>query len=121
MTITLPLPPAELAPNWRSRSHWPKTRAIAEYRNTAKVCALFALGPRYRMPRWKLATVQATFYFRDARRRDGDNLAASLKSAWDGLVDAGIIEDDSGLTHAPVVVGVDRRSPRVELWVEGAP
>jgi len=33
---------------------------------------------------WPAATIQATFYHAQARRRDSDNLAASLKSAVDG-------------------------------------
>ena len=63
---------------------------------------------------------QATFYFRDLRRRDRDNLLASLKAAFDGLADAHILEDDSGLVHLPVRIEKDRENPRVELEITRA-
>jgi Holliday junction resolvase RusA-like endonuclease len=40
-----------------------------------------------------------------------------MKSAYDGLVDAGILEDDSGVIHLPIEVGYDRARPRVEIVV----
>jgi Holliday junction resolvase RusA-like endonuclease len=40
-------------------------------------------------------TADVTFVVPDRRRRDMDNLLAMLKPAWDGLVDAGLLVDDS--------------------------
>jgi Holliday junction resolvase RusA-like endonuclease len=68
-------------------------------------------------PKWKHAATQAIFYFKVNRRRDADNLAAMLKPYWDGLADAGIIKNDSGFTHMPVIVKIDKKNPRVELHV----
>lgn len=111
MTITLPLPPRELHPN--SRPHWrTKAKHTKAYRH-----ASWAACPFDRHARWKEATVQATFYFKDARRRDRDGMLSSLKAAFDGLADAGLIADDSGLTHLPVIVKVDKLNPRVELHI----
>uniref|UniRef100_A0A6M3JTT8 Uncharacterized protein n=1 Tax=viral metagenome TaxID=1070528 RepID=A0A6M3JTT8_9ZZZZ len=42
------------------------------------------------------AIVKYTFIVPDLRRRDPDNLIASCKAILDGLVDAGVIRDDSG-------------------------
>lgn len=81
--------------------------------------ALFASHASSAWPyRLESATVQATFYHKDKRRRDGDNLLAMLKPVWDGMVDAGVFVDDSGLTHLPVVKLVDKDNPRVEITVE---
>ena len=60
----------------------------------------------------------ARFFFKTRRRRDRDNLLASLKAAFDGLADAGLVADDSGLIHMPVEQYIDRADPRVELVVE---
>jgi crossover junction endodeoxyribonuclease RusA len=114
MTFTLPLPPKALSPN--ARVHWrPKARAIAEYR-AAACLAGWEIPARLR-PTWAEATAQLTFYFRTKRRRDRDNLAASMKAAFDGLVDAGILADDAGLHHEPVRMEIDRERPRVEITI----
>jgi Holliday junction resolvase RusA-like endonuclease len=85
---------------------------VKAYRETARALA------------WKLggnplasASVQCRFYFATKRRRDGDNLLASMKSCFDGLVDAGVFTDDSGLTHLPVMQAKDAKNPRVEIHI----
>ncbi len=117
LTLSLPLPPRELSPN--ARPHYmAKARAKKKYRRFAWATAVGANGGTG--DRWPTATCQATFYVRDRRRRDRDNLLASLKAAFDGLTDARIIEDDAGLIHLPVQIDVDRENPRVELLVTRA-
>jgi len=66
----------------------------------------------------QVARVTARFFFKTRRRRDRDNLLASLKPAFDGLADAGLVVDDSGLIHMPVEQHIDRTDPRVELVVD---
>ena len=118
VTITLPLPPRELSPNARVH-HMVKAKAVRRYRRAAWACALEAQAPLFgRRPRWAAAKASATFYFPDRWQRDADNLLASLKAAFDGLADAGLIADDAGLTHAPVVVDVDADNPRVEIRLD---
>jgi len=118
LTITLFLPPKELHPN--SRCHWrTKAKHTASYRTTAMLQAWADMHcARHKAPKWETATVQATFYFKDNRRRDRDGMLSSLKAAFDGLADAGLIADDSGLTHLPVLVRSDKTNPRVELRIE---
>jgi len=92
-----------------------KARATKKYRQRAwaeAVCAMGGFGQQ-----WKRAECQAVFYVRDRRRRDRDNLLASLKAAFDGVTDAHVLEDDAGLVHKPVDVQVDRSNPRVELHI----
>lgn len=117
LTIVLPLPPAELSPN--GRPHWrQKAAKTATYRTCAKEAAMVAAHDHRdisnTMP-WEAAYTRATFYHRDSRRRDRDNLLASLKAGFDGLRDAGLLIDDDELTHLPVVRAVDRDNPRVEI------
>jgi len=119
--IELPLPPAVLHPN--ARTHWAaKARSTKRYRNSAYIRTLAVLngGPA---PRWQSATVRAAWYFAPAKRgaalrtRDADGLISWLKAAFDSLQDAGIIANDSGLTHLPHTVAIDAKHPRVVLTV----
>lgn len=118
ITIVLPLPPRTLSPN--GRSHWAtKARAVKKYRGDAKVAALAAMneaGMRC-APMWERATAAITFYKRTAHQSDLDNLIASLKAGLDGIADAGVIANDSGLTPLPPTVVKDAANPRVEIVV----
>jgi crossover junction endodeoxyribonuclease RusA len=118
LTIELPLPPKELSPN--ARVHWArKADRVKWYRGRAWAEALAAQGRNVRG--WKRATVQLTFYRKTRGRIDTDNALASCKALFDGLTDAGVIEDDCGLTHLPVKIDKDKDNPRVvvELTAQG--
>ena len=115
MRITLRLPPGALSPN--ARVPWAaKARATKRYR---EVAYLTALASRPKRP-MRVAKVTSRFFFPTRRRRDRDNLLASLKPAFDGLADASVVADDSGMIHMPVEQHMDRDDPRVEIVVEGA-
>jgi Holliday junction resolvase RusA-like endonuclease len=119
LTVTIPLPPRELSPNYTVGSRGArlgKAAKIRKYRQAAYLAGLAAINRRA-APKWVAATARATFYVRDRRRRDADNALASLKAAFDGLKDAGIVADDSGITHLPVVFVLDKQHPRVEITV----
>lgn len=122
LTITLPLPNASLSPN--SRKHWRvKAKFTKLYRLLANIEAINSML-RANMHhaewtfKWQSATVRCHFYHRDSRRRDADNLLASMKAAFDGLADAGLVTNDSGFTHLPVLVAKDGKNPRVEITIE---
>jgi len=115
--ITLPLPLAELSPN--ARVFWAKKAKITKaYREYTWAETKKRLG-RSDPPRWAEATVQATFYYPTAHKHDRDNALASLKAAFDGIADAGVVENDAGLIHLPVKMEIDRDRPRLELVIEG--
>lgn len=116
MIIELSLPPACLSPN--GRAHWAKKhQATKRYRELAYYVARQALG-RADPPRWAEATEQATFYFTSNRRRDQDNLIGSLKAAFDGIADAGIVADDCGLSHLrPIIIVNPATTPRVVIEI----
>jgi crossover junction endodeoxyribonuclease RusA len=114
LTFTLRMPPRELSPN--ARAHWRvKAAATKSYRLAGYLAGCRVLASE--RPGWVEAVAQVTFWLPDRRRRDRDNLAASLKAAFDGLVDAGILADDAGLHHAPLRLEVDARWPRVEITI----
>lgn len=46
-------------------------------------------------PAMKRISVQLTWWVNDRRRRDTDNLWPTLKACCDGLVDAGLVPDDT--------------------------
>lgn len=116
ITLRFPFPPGELSPNV-SVHHMTKARKVKEYRDT---CGWLAKGQLQPTPITLASPVLAsvTFGVTDKRRRDLDNLMASIKPLWDGMVDADVLQDDSTehLRHAEskLVVG-DEKYVEVEL------
>lgn len=102
ITITLEMPHKHLSPN--SRCHWAqKSQKKRAQRGAASSLIRSELGVVF-SPKWKAANVQIIVTPPDRRRRDKDNLLASLKAAFDGAQDAGLIADDSGLTYLPITI-----------------
>lgn len=116
--IILRTPSKALSPN--ARVHWAvKSRATKEYRETAKLKAK-EYPATYRGFPWPKATVKCEFYFRTKHRRDLDNLIASMKPAFDGLADAGIVANDSDFIPLPPTVLADKKfaEPFVVITIE---
>ena len=122
VTVTVGAPARVLSPN--ARAHWAvRAKATKRARVEAWAATQVAMYETNEKGGWKEATCQVHWYARDNRRRDKDNCLASLKPTFDGLVDAGLLKDDSALTHLPLVIMVDTRNPRIELhlkrWEDG--
>jgi Holliday junction resolvase RusA-like endonuclease len=122
ITITLPLPPKELSPNYTVGSRGQRMGKAAKtkkYRKFASEETQIATGAFDSRAAWywPAADVQCTFYHKDARRRDKDNALASMKAAFDGIADAGLVSDDSALTYLPVVMLKSKENPRVEVTI----
>lgn len=116
IVVTVPLPSANLSPN--KRVHWAtKARDARYHREFAKLRACKALLHYDKKPQWKMAVVSCEAFFDVNRKRDGDNFIAAMKSTFDGLADAGIVENDSGFIHMPPVFSLDRQKPRVEITI----
>ena len=62
-------------------------------------------------------TIVYKFYVQDNRRRDIDNMIASIN---DALVSSGIIQDDSWqfLSIGAAEAEIDKDNPRAELWID---
>jgi hypothetical protein len=116
ITIELPIPPAVLHPNARTcrQAKWGSTK---RYRNSAYLRTLEALNGAA-APKWKSATLHATWYFRTAARRDLDNLGAWLKAGHDGIADAGIVENDRDFIPLPPTVNTGDARPRIIITIE---
>jgi hypothetical protein len=93
-----------------------KAAVAKSYREKAKVIAK-AEGIE---DTWQKATIEATFFHKQKRSRDDINHMAMLKPAYDGIVDSGLLEDDSSdhLTTLPAKFEIDKKFPRVELLIE---
>ena len=87
------LPDPDLSPN--KRLHW---RPRAKATKVAKEEATGLVDEQGRPTKpYERAHITITWIAKDKRRRDPDNLFASCKSYVDGLVTAGLIEDDSAM------------------------
>lgn len=95
--VKLPIPPTILRPN--SRSHWGKKSKV-----TKKMRFLSSIAFKKDIPElynrlfepYESVTIQRLFYFKTNRRRDKDNFNAGTKAFNDGMVDSGLLCDDSG-------------------------
>ena|SRR3990167_3202428 len=125
--LSLPWPPDELHPNKAVRLHWSvKAKARRMYREQV---GWIAKEEVYHPPGQRVGNIrilpfnppviaQVTFFVPDRRRRDTDNLMTSLKAAWDGIVDAGILKDDSSdLLHHETPIVQYRPADKFEVQI----
>ena len=86
-TIHVPLTANPLSLN--GRQHWRvKAKHTKQWRQFAALSAT-------RYPELPACDVTLTWFVTDKRRRDEDNLYPLLKALCDGLVDAGVVPDDT--------------------------
>jgi Holliday junction resolvase RusA-like endonuclease len=93
-----------------------KAGAIKKYRRIT--CEAVEAEQIETMP-WAHVTVQAAFFYADKRRRDQDNAMGALKSAYDGIVDSGLVADDDyeHMERGAPTFSIDPKSPRVEITI----
>lgn len=91
VSFSLPWPSKDLSPN--ARIHWArKAKAVKQARQAAGYLTIGASrGARGQFK--GAAKLSFTFCPPDKRRRDRDNLIASMKAATDGIADAIGIDD----------------------------
>lgn len=84
------------------RGHWSERRDVTDYwRPTAAAAAR-----RAHVPAMRLAAITVTFHKATAARYDPGNLAPVSKAIVDGIVDAGVLPDDS----REYLIGPDHRA-----------
>lgn len=92
---------ARIAREVRSSAHW--------------------LAKSHRLPRGcKHVTVELHYRPSTNRKRDTDNLTATAKPIYDGLVDAGVVADDTPdrmTKREPIIHPADTTSLRGHLWL----
>lgn len=119
ITVILPLPPRILSPNCpigSFRGRMMRAAAAKRQKRLAKEAAEDAM----RGERWEAASVRVVFYHKTRRRRDDVNALAMLKSAYDGVVEAGLVPDDDRghLRTDGADFAIDKSWPRVEMTFE---
>jgi crossover junction endodeoxyribonuclease RusA len=100
------------------RTHW---RVKAKH--TADIRAWIREWAWHHVPACSVTDVTLHYVPRDARRRDADNLVPILKACCDGLVDAGVVPDDTPelmRKHMPVIDAPNRADPHLYLVVREA-
>lgn len=99
------------------RKHWAvKMKDVKEWRDAAHV-----LARHFKVPPCRRIVVELHLYPKGERRRDPDNLVASLKPLIDGLVDAGVVADDTEAfvqRSFPVIHPATGQTTRFVLRVE---
>lgn len=116
-TWTMPLsydrPPLTLNQRGHWRVHDPARKALrAEAATRARALGIPACGH---------ITTRLHYRAPDRRRRDEDNLIATAKPLWDGLVDAGIVPDDTSeyMTKLmPIIHPPDGTGPALWLAID---
>lgn len=119
MLITLPLPSSDLHAHAKGNSHWRKSKATKAARQLACGLGLQARGRGAKCR--SIVRAHYQFFVPDLKVRDTTNMLSSMKSAIDGLVDAGVIyrDDWQWLRLGKVDVSLCRENPRVEITITG--
>lgn len=113
-TYTIVLPWKRPLLSMNDRMHWAqKARLTRQVRDTTRLLA-------WGLPRG-LERIEITLHYRpiDNRRRDTDNLTPVLKACADGVVDAGVVADDTPqymTKHMSVIHTADKGRP-ASMWL----
>ena len=94
--VKMPMTPKILWPNSKP-NRFLKGKAVSTMRALAKTCFMRDIKA-IRYPTWKPmdhVVISCVGVFKTNRRRDSRNFTSSLKAVDDGMVDAGLVEDDS--------------------------
>lgn len=114
-TWTVELPVGIPLINANRRQHWAaKAKLTRALREAALVCAR-----RDHIPHLTRAHIIVEFRPPDRRRRDVHNLYPSAKACIDGVVDAGVLVDDSDqyLTGPDMRIGAIEKPGRLVLHI----
>ncbi|MFC9769179.1 hypothetical protein [Rhodococcus jostii] len=114
VTIALPWTTPPMSMN--DRMHWArKAKLTKQIRDLTKL--LVSVNA---VPKSDHITIGLHYRPRDNRRRDVDNLMPVLKACADGVVDAGVVSDDTPefmTKHMPVIHRAVKGEPG-EMWLE---
>ena len=113
----LPVPYDRPPLSLNDRTHWAKANPHRQALRRAGALLSRSTGIPRNLPHihTRLHYVPA-----DNRRRDEDNLIATAKPLWDGLVDAGIVQDDNSrymTKYMPRIHPGDKHHDGPRLWL----
>lgn len=124
------IPPLSLEftiPQWRIRFEYEKPPLTANQRlHWARKAALTRdvraaagmLARQAKIPTLDRCEVWLTWYVTDRRRRDADNVFPTMKAMCDGLVDAGVVEDDEPrfmVKHHPAIQWIPKTQDQAHM------
>jgi crossover junction endodeoxyribonuclease RusA len=101
-TIDLPYTAPPLSLNGARGNHYARARKVKQVRAEARWLAV-----RAKIPPLRRCVIELHYAPRDSRRRDALNLVATLKPIEDGIVDAGVVPDDTAEFVEPTVPVID--------------
>ncbi len=118
--IVLPLPAKVLSPNCAVATpggRFAKAAAVKRYRSKTRE---FIENEQIESIPWGKVLVKAAFFYGTERRRDQDNAMFSLKPMYDGIVDSGLVADDTPKHMVRKIPGlfIDYDFPRVEITIK---
>ena len=112
--IVLPYDKPPLSLN--QRLHWAvKAKLVKDVRATTA-----RLAEQLQIPPLQAVEITLIYTPKTARKRDTDNLFATLKPAVDGLVDAGVLADDNTeiVKRLSVLIGpVSKTAPKMTIFL----
>ena len=115
ITVETPWTAPPLTAN--QRMHWRKKAAVTK--DVRQWARLLFRPTHMHAP----VTVQLDWHVPDKRRRDDDNTVPTLKAICDGLVDAGIVPDDTPdlmVKLMPRIIHAPDAPKRLTLTITGA-
>ncbi|WP_187974048.1 RusA family crossover junction endodeoxyribonuclease [Corynebacterium poyangense] len=113
----IPLPWATPPLTANQRHHWARrAQIVKETRNMARYKAREKQLPKC----LKKIRVELHYYPQNKRRRDADNLVPTLKALCDGLVDYGIVKDDTPeyMEKIMPIIHTPRKPAELKLYIE---
>ncbi len=111
ITITLPIPHKSLSSN--ARAHWAELqRHRGKARRDAMLAAYAAGGSKLW---WLAADAAVVWYSRTSHKIDPNNMDHWLKAYYDGIADAGVVQNDRGIHPVSHEQRKDAVNPRVEI------
>lgn len=106
--------------NLNQRQHW-----AAKGTTTRRLRALAARQAKLQgIPHLDHLHTRLVWIPPDRRRRDEDNIVATAKPLWDGLVDAGVVDDDTSVymtKYMPRIAAPDKHAETrvyLQIWTE---
>ncbi len=119
VTIVLPLPNPALSPNVAIGSYGGRMKKAAAAKKYRRLAREAVEAEEVETAPWERVIVEAKFWHKTNRRRDTDNAMASLKPAYDGIVDSGLVQDDDWehMQRGMPSFDRDKDNPRVELTI----
>lgn len=117
VTIVLPLPAKVLSPNCAVATTGGRFAKASATKRLRKITKEAVEAECITTAPWGKVLVEVAFFHGTKRRRDRDNAMGSLKAVYDGIVDAGLVEDDDQehMERAEPRLLVDRSCPRIML------